>query len=220
MLLAAFGLLCFFSKDQVSSVAATVQREPIYEGKSGDKEIAFAMNVDWGTEYIPDILAILAEEDVKITFFFTGRWCGENPEVAKSIYESGMEIGNHGLKHKSPNAMSYEENLADIKEAEGIINDVLAIKTTLFAPASGEIGEAVLSAAADLGYTTILWSVDTIDWQKPAPDVILTRVRDKMKDGTIVLMHPTENTVEALQSIIEAAKEKGYTVVPVSKVIN
>ena len=192
LVLMFFGLLCFLYKGQVESVAAEPYSEPVYEGKSGDQEVAFAMNVDWGTEYIPDVLAILEENDVQITFFFTGRWCRENPQVAKVIYESGMEIGNHGLKHQSPNAMTYEENVADIKEAEAVINDVLAIKTTLFAPASGEIGEQVLSAATDLGYRTILWSVDTIDWQKPTPDVMLQRVSDKIKDGAIVLMHPTE----------------------------
>ena len=210
--------VCFYGSN-TATVSGEVRGNPYYEGEKGHNAVAFGMNVDWGTEYIPAILDIFKEEDVKITFFLTGRWCQENPEVAKTIYQSGMEIGNHGLKHKSPAGMTYEENMADIEAAENIINDALGIKTMLFAPAAGEIESQVLNAAADLGYKTILWSVDTIDWQKPTPEVITQRVVDKAEDGSIVLMHPTENTLKALPSMIEALKEKGLNIVTVSQLL-
>ncbi|MDO4542840.1 MAG: polysaccharide deacetylase family protein, partial [Bacillota bacterium] len=208
------------SVGDTAKVSGEVRGTPYYEGEKGHKAVSFAMNVDWGTEYLPDILSVLKEEGVTMTFNLTGRWCSENPEIAKAIYQSGMEIGNHGLKHKSPSAMTYEENKADIEEAEAIINQVLGIKTMLFAPASGEIEAQVLNAAADLGYKTILWSVDTIDWQKPTPELITERVVGKAKDGSIVLMHPTENTLAALPGMIQALRDKELSVVPVSQIID
>ena len=36
-----------------------------------------------------------------------------------------------------------------------------------------------------------MWSVDTIDWQKPTPDVLINRVMSKVHNGAIILMHPT-----------------------------
>lgn len=224
-LIAATGaILClvavlYFYDGSISAVDGEISTTPYYQGEKGKNAVAFAMNVDWGTEYIPDILSLFEEKDIKITFFLTGRWCQENPDTAKAIYSQGMEIGNHGLKHKSPNAMSYEENKADIQEAEAIINNTLGIKTMLFAPASGEIQEQVLKAATELGYKTILWSADTIDWQKPEPDVMTQRVLDKAEDGAIVLMHPTENTLTALPQMIEGLKEKGLEIVPVSTLL-
>lgn len=209
----------FFYDGSTAAVDGEISNTPYYQGEKGKNAVAFAMNVDWGTEYIPGILSIFQEKDIKITFFLTGRWCQENPDTAKAIYSQGMEIGNHGLKHRSPNAMSYEENKADIEEAESIINDTLGIKTMLFAPASGEIEDQVLNAAADLGYKTILWSADTIDWQKPKPDVMTQRVLDKAEDGTIVLMHPTENTLAALPQMIEGIREKGLEIVAVSTLL-
>ena len=36
-----------------------------------------------------------------------------------------------------------------------------------------------------------MWSVDTIDWQKPTPNVLINRVMSKVHNGAIILMHPT-----------------------------
>lgn len=192
---------------------------PIYQGPAGKQQVALAINVDWGEEYLPDMLAILRERNVKATFFLTGRWTEKFPAAAQTIVDADMEIGNHGLKHTSPNSMSYEENVADIEEAARIIEDVLQVETTLFAPAAGEIGEQVLRAAEDLNYQVILWTADTVDWQKPAPETMVARVEKKLADGAIILMHPTENTVIALPAILDLAAAAGYDVVPVSQVI-
>ncbi len=203
-----------------SGNTAPVVAEPYYHGESGKGRVAFAMNVDWGEEYLPQVLSVLDDAKVKITFFPTGRWCEKFPDIARSLADAGMEIGNHGLKHRSPNGMSYEENKADIEEAEEKITAATGQAPSLFAPASGEREEQVLRAAEDLGYQVILWSVDTIDWQKPTPEVIVERVTSKVADGDIVLMHPTENTVKALPTLIRALDEKGYTIVPVSELIS
>lgn len=192
---------------------------PYYEGNGGKQAVSLCINVDWGEDYIPAMLETLKEHDAKATFFLTGRWTEKFPDTARLIKTYGMEIGNHGLKHNSPNGMSYEENIADIREAEKIIAEVLHINTVLFAPPSGEIEEQVQQAAEDAGYQLILWSVDTIDWQKPPTETIVARVLEKAKDGSIVLMHPTEHTSAALDEILTGLEEKNLTVLPVSQLI-
>ena len=47
-----------------------------------------------------------------------------------------------------------------------------------------------MRVAAALGYRTVLWTLDTIDWQDPPPERILQRVLPKVQSGSIVLMHP------------------------------
>ena len=64
-------------------------------------------------------------------------------------------------------------------------------RQTLYAPPSGECEAHVLEAADNLGYDTILWSVDTIDWQKPDAATIIERVESKIHGGAIILAHPT-----------------------------
>lgn len=193
---------------------------PYYNGIPGKQAVALCINVDWGEDYIPGMLQTLKQHDAKATFFLTGRWTEKFPDTARLIKKYDMEIGNHGLKHNSPNAMSYEENIADIKSAEQIFHEVLNIKTVLFAPPSGEIEEHVQKAATDAGYQIILWSVDTIDWQKPPKETIVSRVLDHVEDGSIILMHPTENTSAGLDEILKGLEEKGLKPIPVSEIID
>jgi len=61
--------------------------------------VSFLINVAWGNEYLPDILATLKKQNVKASFFLEGRWVQKNPELAKMIVEAGHEVGNHSYTH-------------------------------------------------------------------------------------------------------------------------
>ena len=111
--------------------------EPIYEGKKDKKVMAFTCNVAWGNEYIPLLLEIFNNKNVKATFFVEGRWAENFPDLLKLIYSKGHEIGNHGYSHAHHAQLSYEENLNEIKKAETAIQKIIGKKTTLFAPPYG-----------------------------------------------------------------------------------
>ena len=194
-----------------------VLASPYRSGSEDSQNISLAINVDWGEEYLPDILAVLEENDISATFFLTGRWCDNNAALAKDIAEAGHELGNHGYSHSSPNASSIQEIVDEITRTEESIQNATGIKTHLFAPPSGEEEDHVIQAASEAGYETILWSVDTIDWQGPDEATILQRVRDKIHGGAIILAHPTAATLEALPEMIEELEADGYTFVTVSE---
>lgn len=189
--------------------------QPVYQGSGRNKEVAFTVNVFWGEEYIPQMLEILSRENVKATFFLGGSWVKKFPDLAARIAREGHEIGSHGYSHPHPDRLSKSENLRDIRKAEEIIVQATGIKPGLYAPPYGERGPAVLQAADEASYRTILWSLDTIDWQLPPPGMIVQRVTGKVHNGAIVLMHPTAPTVRALPDIIRILKKEGYRLVTV-----
>ncbi|HHY14007.1 MAG TPA: polysaccharide deacetylase family protein [Thermoanaerobacterales bacterium] len=193
--------------------------EPIYKGDSESKKIAFACNVYWGNEYIPDMLNIFRKNDIKITFFIGGSWSRDFPELLKMIYDEGHEIGNHGYNHKDHTKLAFEENKMEIIRAEKQIEETTGNKTNLFAPPSGAYNKDTIKAAKELGYTVIMWSIDTIDWKKPGSQYIIDKVINNSHNGAIVLMHPVEDTLEALPSIIMGLKAQGYEITNVSEVI-
>ncbi|MFZ5649094.1 MAG: polysaccharide deacetylase family protein [Bacillota bacterium] len=201
------------------STDTVIHNQPIYQGSGRYKEVALTVNVFWGEEYIPRMLEILKQHEVKATFFLGGTWVKKYPELAARIAAEGHEIGSHGYSHPHPDQLSKHENLREIQKAEDIIYRATGIRPRLFAPPYGERGPAVLKAADEASYTTVLWSVDTIDWQLPEPHVIVQRVVDRAHNGAIVLMHPTAPTVKALPEIIQKLKKDGYQLVNVSKVL-
>ena len=54
---------------------------------------------------------------------------------------------------------------AELKKIEEMIESISGQKTTLFRPPFGEYSNQVIEAATELGYKTIQWSIDSLDWQ-------------------------------------------------------
>lgn len=203
-----------------SLTVPTTKMDPIYQGNAANKAIALTVNVDWGEEFIPKMLDIFETKEVKATFFLSGKWVEKNQQLVKEIAAQGHEIGNHGYSHPHPDQLSIEQNIEEIKKTEVAIEKVIGKKTNLFAPAYGEKKPHVVEAAGRIGYKTIYWSLDTIDWQKPKPATIVERIVPRAFNGAIVLMHPTENTVLALPEMVHKLKEQGYSFLTVTEIIN
>jgi probable sporulation protein (polysaccharide deacetylase family) len=197
----------------------SVSGQPIYEGTDTSNLVALVVNVDWGEEFLPEMLEVCRQHDVRLTFFVTGRWAGKFPELLRQMAEDGHEIGNHGFGHPHPDQLSVELNRQDIQRAEAVIQEIISRRTALFAPPYGERGPAVLEAAESAGYRTVLWSVDTLDWKLRNTDAITARVINRVHPGAIVLMHPLAATAEALPVIIKELKQNDYAMVTVSRLL-
>lgn len=198
----------------------TFNSDVYYQGNVDDKVIAFACNVDWGNEFIQPMLDIFKDNDIKITYFVTGKWAEKNKDILKTIYEDKHEIGNHGYNHADYDKLSYDRNKEEIMKSHDIIKEVLNIDSKYFAPPSGAYNDNTVKASKDLGYELILWSIDTIDWRKDSvKDIIVKRVTEKAHNSAIVLMHPTAETVKALPEIINYLYQNGYKIGTISDVI-
>ncbi len=201
-------------------VDETFKMDIYYKGNVDGKVVSFACNIDWGNEYIQPMLETFSEHNIKITFFVTGTWAKNNPDLLKAIYKSGHQIGNHGYRHIDYDKLSYEGNREEILKAHNIVYDILGVEPIYFAPPSGAYNDNTVKAAKDLNYDIIMWSVDTIDWREDSTkEKIINRVVSKIHDSAIVLMHPTKETVKSLPEIISYLFEKGYKIGTISDVI-
>ena len=180
---------------------------------------AFMVNVYWGTEYVQPYLELFKQEGVKVTFFLGGIWAKDNAQLIKAMQADGHEIGNHGYNHKLPTHISSDETRKEISTTDTIITEITGTKPKLYAPPAGDFNKETLKTARSLGYKTIMWSIDTIDWRDKDTEKIQNRVMKNLKPGAFVLMHPTANTLEALKSMISQIKEQGYTFKTVSEML-
>lgn len=210
----------FMYNETVLSVFRNGELVPIRKG-TNKEYIAFTCNVDWGTEYIPPMLDIFEKHDVKITFFVSGRWAKNNPDMLKKINAKGHEIGNHGYGHRMHSKLGFEDNKVEIERTHNIVKDILGKNMIYFAPPAGDFSDMTLKVASELGYKTILWNIDTIDWRNDSTyDKITSRVLKKPLKGSIVLMHPKKETIKALDYLIESIRKNNIKVGTVSDVLN
>lgn len=193
---------------------------PIYRGHPDKPMVSLIINVAWGNEYLPEMLAALKKHQVKASFFLEGRWVKNNPELAKMIVSAGHEVGNHSYTHPDMKRISAAQTREQLVKTNEVIEAATGKKSIWFAPPSGSYRDETVTIAAELKMKTVMWTVDTIDWQKPSPDQLINRVTSKISNGSMVLMHPTESSAKSLDTLITLIEEKGLKIGTVSDLMS
>lgn len=208
------------TNDVISTVASAPRKLPIYNIETEEKNISLTFDCAWGAEDMPQILDILKASGVKATFFVLGEWVDKFPDVIKRMAEEGHDVANHSDTHPHIASLSYEDIKREITSANEKIQNVTGKKNDLFRAPYGEYNDNVISAAEELGFYTIQWDVDSLDWKNLGKENILNRVLSKTKDGSIILMHNgTKDTANVLDEMIKGLKEKGFNFKPISEFI-
>lgn len=218
--LVVLGVFAVSFSGRIVSVINASGEKPYYHGDESKNRASLMINVYWGTEYIEGMLNILNEYGAKCTFFVGGSWAQKNPEVLMKICDAGHEIGNHGQFHKDHKNISADKNREEIEVCHRTVEKIAGRTMDLFAPPSGSFSDTTLKVASSLGYRTIMWSRDTIDWRDKDKNLVFSRATAKLKNGDLILMHPTEHTLAALKDILEYFKEHGFDAVTVTKNID
>lgn len=208
MLLVISGLTLNFESQYVFGFK---NDQAIYNGNKNSQNVTLMVNVYWGNEFIEPMLEVFKSYNVTTTFFVGGSWAEKYPELLKQIYENGHEIGNHGFFHKDHNKLSYDQNYEEINITHKVVKSIVNYDMNLFAPPSGAYNKTTLTVASELGYRTIMWSKDTIDWRDKDENLVFTRATKNVSGGDLILMHPTAHTLKALPKILEYYKLNNLT---------
>ncbi|MEK4510360.1 hypothetical protein EJP82_09100 [Paenibacillus anaericanus] len=186
-----------------------LEPQPIYRGNPAKPMAALMINVAWGNQYVVPMLDTLDEAKVKATFFLDGSWLKKNVELALEIQKRGHQIENHAYSH--PNMSQLEDSRArlEISKTKDLLKEKLGVDNRWFAPPSGDFNDKTVRQAADQGLKTVLWTLDTVDWRNPTPYSIVAKISKKVEPGSLILMHPTASSSEALKDIIKSIQDKG-----------
>jgi len=204
----------------VLNVFASSDCEPYYVGDLNSRNVSLMINIYWGSEFIEPILDILDEKGIKVTFFIGGLWASKESELVIKLFEHGHELGNHGFYHKDHKNLSLEKNQEEIYITHNLIKTLTGVEMNLFAPPSGSFSHTTLEVAKNLGYKTIMWTKDTIDWRDNDSNLSYSRAVKNAKGGDLILMHPSNATLLSLDNIIDFYVQKGFNLTTVSKNIS
>jgi len=105
--------------------------------------------------FVPHVLDVLDELDLKITFFIVGKdtESEENNKYLRMITERGHEVGNHSYHHESwLQTYSYEKIEKEIREAEEAIEGVTGQRTTGFRGPGFSWSKDLLKVLESRGY--------------------------------------------------------------------
>ncbi len=163
-------------------------------------------------------LDILAQYNAKATFFCIGKNIKLYPDIFKNIINNNHGIGNHTYNHVKGWRTSTKNYLANIKQAQKIIDDQVINQSKinyLFRPPYGQIRPKQGKAINKLGYQVVMWNVLSFDWDKEiTPENCLNNVLSNAQDGSIIVFHDSlkakVNMTFALPKVLDHFSKKGY----------
>ena len=189
-----------------------------YGSAKGKSEIVLTFDDGPHPILTPKLLDILKIENIKAIFFVLGEnvAAGKNIDIVKRAYDEGHIIGNHTYSHKNLRTLSESEIRNEIVKTEELIRDFLTVPK-LLRPPFGSTNQTVNKIIQELGYTSVLWNVDTLDWQKKSIKWVEDSIEHiTLREDSIVLMHDihkttVNNVIELVKSIKDKKKQFEFT---------
>lgn len=193
-----------------------------------DRTVALTFDDGPDARWTPQVLEVLAREDVPATFFVVGARAVEDPALVREVLADGHEVGEHTWSHADLSAVpAWRRNLELSLGQLGLAGSA-GLSTSLLRPpyssSPGTLDAAELAAATsatDAGYLVVLADRDTKDWSSPGVEQIVANGGPTGTEGHIVLLHDgggdRSETIAALPALIESYRAAGYRFTTVSE---
>lgn len=183
------GMVKKYSKEQIKEVINQNRLIPIYSVETQEKKVGITFDCAWGADDIDDIIDVLEQNEINATFFAVGTWVDKYEDAIQKLADAGQEIGNHSNSHSHVNNLSYNDNIDDMKKCNEKIEKITNEKVKYYRGPYGEYNNVVIKAAENLNMQVIQWDIDTLDYTGKTPDEMCERIKSKIRNGSIILMH-------------------------------
>ena len=141
------------------------------------------------------LLDLLAEFDVRATFFMIGEHVRKHTELARRVVAAGHVIGNHTSMHPNLARKTPQRVRQELTTCQKTIEDLLGVSPVLFRPPYGARRPDVLRTARSFGLTPVLWNAAAQDWLDIGADAMQNNVDKALArnrnagSATNVLLH-------------------------------
>ncbi|MFT4177459.1 MAG: polysaccharide deacetylase family protein [Luteolibacter sp.] len=205
-----------FSSDISKTSGLTFTRVPV----AGNY---IAMTFDDGPhpQQTPRLLRMLRERNIKATFFVIGRSVNLYPGIVRQTVSEGHEIANHSHTHRVLSKLGDDELIRDLTNCQDAVIQACGVRPRVMRPPYGALVQRQRELIHQkFGFKTILWSVDPLDWKRPGPAVVTSRILSATTPGGIVLAHDIHSqTIDAMPATLDGLLNRGYQFVTVSQLL-
>jgi len=161
------------------------------------------------------LLALLAREQVHVTFSHVGRNVVARPDLARAAADAGHEIINHSYTHPHLNAMADAEIAKEVSDTQEAVRQATGRAPGWFwAPFlehDAHVDAVVRQAGLEHFPIGRYQLIGSKDWEAATtPEQFRRTCTTGITDGTVILMHEwPEVTLANLQAVIEELKRQG-----------
>jgi peptidoglycan/xylan/chitin deacetylase (PgdA/CDA1 family) len=168
---------------------------PRLSGRSGRHHIALTFDDGPDRRSTPYFLDLLAEHEVRATFFLLGAHAEREPALVRGIAEAGHEVAVHGWTHECLALVPPARLTGELVRSREVLEDLVGDAVRFYRPPYGVLTGAGVWSAHRAGLQTVLWSAWGVDWSAHAtPEAIVGTVSRAVRPGGTVLLHDTDRT--------------------------
>jgi peptidoglycan/xylan/chitin deacetylase (PgdA/CDA1 family) len=167
----------------------------------------------------PKVLAALAEQCVKATFFIIGKHATYYPEILKQVAEGGHTIGSHTWSHADLGRknITAEQAKEEIEKGISAVNMSLGTQSApFFRFVALRHPPELVTYLGERNIAIFSTDLDSFDFKARRPEQVVNAVMNKLKKSGkgIVLMHDFQTqTAEAVPELLKQLKDGGYKIV-------
>jgi peptidoglycan/xylan/chitin deacetylase (PgdA/CDA1 family) len=165
------------------------------------------------------LLEELNRLEVKATFFVVGRQIKLFPKLTRDLWLSGHQLANHSYHHQPMNTERLWFFYHEIINTDALIRKSGYKGVIHFRAPMGKKRFVLPLLLSMQEKTHVLWDVNPRDYLGTAPHKMVQMVLNKVKPGSIVLLHDRENTLASLPAMVKGLQAKGYRFVTVDELL-
>lgn len=187
----------------------------------------FAVTFDDGPSptWTPRVLDVLAAFGARATFFQLGVNVRRHPALARRVRDEGHELAVHGMLHLPPPVLPRQLLGWEIEQGRAAIEDATGESPRHYRPPYGWMRPRQAARVRTHGLHPVLGDIYPRDVERPGGERIARRVLDRLKAGSIVILHDSSGvgdwdrsqTVEALERVLVVARGWGLEAVRVDE---
>ncbi len=168
-------------------------------------------------QYTREILAALAEQCTKATFFAVGQMLKNFPDIAKEVQAAGHTVGTHTWSHRNLGAVSLDRAKSQIESTINIADATLPNGVAPFFrfPYLSD-PKRVRDYLASRHIAVMGIDNDSFDWRVRTPEKVFSNIFSALdkSGGGIMLFHDIHpQSAKALPAVLAELKARGYKVV-------
>jgi peptidoglycan/xylan/chitin deacetylase (PgdA/CDA1 family) len=143
----------------------------------------------------PRFLDVLAELEIRSTFFVLGAMLARAPALAAEMSAAGHELAVHGWDHRPMLLRGPASTYDQLARSRDLVAEATGRAPRHVRPPHGILSAGVLAAARRLGLTPVLWTAWGRDWTSSAtPASVLDTLAPDLTGGATVLLHDSDCT--------------------------
>ena len=163
----------------------------------------------------PGVLDALMETGARGTFFVVGNRIKENRWLVQREHDNGNAIGAHNWHHGNVTKSSGAALRAMPQKVNTAMIKSIGIPVRYDRVPGGRYPRMI---EVKVGWAYIQWSLDTYDWRGISTAAVMRKVKNKLRDGDIILCHDIKNnTAESTRQIARYLEEEGYMLLTIDE---